>query len=155
MSIWQDLYKIFDTERNRWQKQAADTQALHVELKTNLAYLADALSNDIDHGKIIEGLGSKYFEIFIKQNTNFNSLQKKSLQKKTIGDFAEFEKYLGKDTQFMIRNVYSKVYALRKLKTSSPKHDYSLRLKALFRFMMLTLAHIDGKSLKRKKSFKS
>ncbi len=150
MSIWKDLYSIFNQERSRWQKQAADSQALQVELKTNLTFLADALANNLEQTKTIAGLGSKYFEIFIKDNSNFNSLQKRALQKRTIAEFSEFEKYLGKDTQYLVRNLYSKIFAIRKLHKQDPKQDCSLRLKALFRFMMLTLAHIDGKNLKAK-----
>ena len=71
MSIWKDLYSIFNQERSRWQKQAADSQALQVELKTNLTFLADALANNLEQTKTIAGLGSKYFEIFIKEIIGF------------------------------------------------------------------------------------
>lgn len=68
---------------------------------------------------------------------------------KTIDGFDEFKKYVGKDTDYLVKNAYSKIGSLSKLVNSSRDKDHTLKIKSLFRFLMLLVAHIEGRSLTR------
>jgi len=101
MSIWKELYDIFDKERSRWQKSGADKQVLAFEIQSNLTFLADALQDEMHQTKIINGLDRKAFDKAIKDGFNFNSIAKAKVTTKTIGGFTEFKKYVGKDTAYL------------------------------------------------------
>jgi len=117
MSIWKELYDIFDKERSRFEKKAADKQSV--------------------------------FDDAIKNGFNFNSIVNTKIKGKDVKGFDEFNKYIGKDTTYLIKNVYSKISSLKKLITENPDKDYSLKLKSLFRFYVLLISHIEGVSLVR------
>ncbi|MCL6417520.1 hypothetical protein MIB92_17800 [Aestuariirhabdus sp. Z084] len=151
MSLWKELYAIFDNERSRWQSSSATRQELVFELQGNLRFLADALHNDLDQAAIAQGLDSAVFERSLASNFSFNSICKRSLKASTSGDFDEFKKYLGKDTEYLIKNVYSKILLLKKLSTINAPSDLSRRYKSLFRVLMLVVAHIENQPLKRQK----
>ncbi|MGJ8693458.1 MAG: hypothetical protein ACSHW0_13365 [Thalassotalea sp.] len=55
MSIWQELYNIFDKERTLWLKSTKNKQALHFEIQNNLVFLADALKQQLAQQTIING----------------------------------------------------------------------------------------------------
>ena len=152
MSIWKELYDIFDKERSRWQKYSADKQALVFEIQTNLTFLADALQDETDQKKIIKGLERKVFDKAINNGFNFNSIAKAKVTNKTIGGFNEFKKYVGKDTAYLVKNAYSKMSSLSKLATEQSDKDYSLKIKSLFRFFVLLATHIEGRHLTRRSS---
>jgi len=152
MSIWKELYDIFDKERSRWKKSSADRQALVFEIQSNLTFLADALQGKINQKKVINGLDRKVFDIAIKDGFNFNSIKKAKVTKKTIGGFSEFKKYIGKDTAYLVKNAYSKMSSLSKLVSEHSDADYSLKIKSLIRFFVLLMIHIEGQHLTRKSS---
>ena len=152
MSIWKELYDIFDKERSRWQKSSANKQALQYEIQSNSTFLADALRDEIDQKKIIKGLECKVFDQAINDGFNFNSIAKSKVTEKTIGDFVEFKKYVGKDTAYLIKNAYSKMRSLNKLLSENTDKDYSLKIKSLFRFLVLLTTHIEGRHLTRRSS---
>jgi len=147
MSIWKSLYDIYDSERSRWQQQGTHKQALAFELHSNLTFLADAIYERLDQQQIIKGLERKVFDQSMKNGFSINSLNSKNLAAETIGEFDEFKKYLGKDTEYLVKNVYLKIGSLTKLAQANKEMDCSLRLKSLFRFLMLVVAHIQGEKL--------
>jgi len=153
MSIWKELYDIFDKERSRWQKSNADKQALAYEIQNNLTFLADALQEEeINQKEIVKGLERKVFDKAINNGFNFNSIAKAKVTNKTIGGFSEFKKYVGKDTAYLVKNAYSKISSLSKLASEHTKKDYSLKIKSLFRFFVLLATHIEGRHLPRRSS---
>jgi len=152
MSIWKELYDIFDKERSRWEKSGADKQALSFEIQSNLTFLADALQNKLTQKNITQGLERSIFDNAIKDGFNFNSLNKAKVTTKTIDGFDEFKKYIGKDTAYLIKNAYVKLSSLTKLVSEDANKDYSLKIKSLFRFFVLLAVHIEGHTLSRQPS---
>lgn len=149
MSIWKELYDIFDKERSRLQNVKTDKQALAFEIQSNLDFLADALQNKIDQNKIIKGLEHKIFDKAIADGFDFNSIRNSKVTKKTVGGFSEFKRYIGKDTAYLVKNVYSKMSSLNKLISEQDDKDYSLKIKSLFRLFVFLLIHIEGQYLTR------
>lgn len=150
MSIWKELYDIFDKERSRFEKKIANKQYVKFEIQKNSTYLADALQDKIDDKTIIKNLEHSAFDEAIKNGFNFNSLRTAKIKDKDIIGFDEFEKYIGKDTDYLVKNAYSKINSLKKLVLESPDKDFSLKIKSLFRFYVLLVTHIEGRSLVRR-----
>jgi len=147
MSIVQDLYKIFDNERSRYDAKTSSKNAVLRELAENLAFLREGLRESLEDSKIIAGLEN---EQFLRANDNgfdFNSIKRKTLSKTTYGGVKEFEKYKGWSTDKLIKNAYERLSTLRKLKTNKAGIDVRSRLKYLFKFMMVIMAHIDSQQL--------
>ena len=150
MSIWKELYDTFDKERAKWQADSASKQSLVFELKGNLTFLADALQSNLSSQEVLKGLERATFDLCMAKGFNINSISGKKIAKKTIGEFDEFKKYLGKDTEYLVNNAYLKIGSLTKLVTAAPNKDHSLKFKSLFRFLVLLVAHLDGRTLRRK-----
>lgn len=147
MSIWKELYDIFDKERCRWQQSTANKQAIAFELKANLGFLADALSSDLPPLAIIQGLESSLFEAKIKEGLTLTSLNRSKVTLTFIGEFTEFTKYVGKDNAELIENAYSKIKSLQKLALAQPDNNYDLKIKSLFRFLVFLVAHLESRPL--------
>ncbi|SET74025.1 hypothetical protein [Thalassotalea agarivorans] len=115
MTIWKELYEIFVKERQRWHDLSGDKQTLAFEIKANLTFLADGFANKSTAKQLIVGLEDKAFKQMLSKNGDFNRLQTKKLNIATIGRYAEFKKYVGKDTQYLINNAYARLISLKKL----------------------------------------
>ena len=135
MSIWNTLYSIFEKERELLTKSQASKQALTFEIQSNLIFLADAIKNGLAQPLIINGLEHQIFDNALISGYNFNSLNNKKIQLTMVKDFAEFHKYIGKDSQYLIHNAYSKIKSLKKLNQSDSTNNLTLKLKSLFRFL--------------------
>ena len=61
MSIIQDLYKIFDNERSRYEVKASSKNAVLSELADNLAFLREGLREKLEVTKIITELEEDQF----------------------------------------------------------------------------------------------
>jgi hypothetical protein len=153
MSIWKELYDIFDKERARWHSKNASKQSLIYEIQSNLAFLADAIQNELNPVAMTKGLERSIFDKSMENGFALNSISKnKKVTTNTIGGFDEFKKYVGKDTEYLVKNAYLKIGVLVKLVNSSGDKDSDLKLKSLFRFLMLLVTHIEGRHLTRRTS---
>lgn len=116
MSIWKELYEIFDKERARWHSQNAGRQSLIFEIESNLAFLADAIQNKLSPIQIANGLERTVFDRSMERGLSFNSISKyKKVTINTIAGIDEFKKYIGKDTEYLVKNAYLKIGSLIKL----------------------------------------
>jgi len=150
MSIWKELYDIFDKERARWESKSTNKQALVFEIQSNLTFLADALQGEYSQTDIIKGLERSVFDRSIESGFLINTISKKKITAKTIGGFDEFKKYINKDTEYLVANAYSKISSLSKLVKLGNGKDNSLKFKSLFRFLVLLVTHIQNQNLTRK-----
>jgi hypothetical protein len=151
MSIWKELYDIFDKERARWQTKNANRQSLIFEIQSNLAFLADAINNGLSEAEIAKGFERAIFDKSMENGFSINSISKnKIITNKTIGGFDEFKKYLGKDTEYLVKNAYVKIGVLAKISSTKSSDKSGLKFKSLFRFLMLLVAHIEGRHLTRR-----
>ncbi|MCH1920781.1 hypothetical protein L9G15_15255 [Shewanella sp. A3A] len=146
MSIWKELYDIVEKEFGRWQNRQHKQQALLFEVQSNLLFLAEAIKAQLPASKIVAGLERKAFDKALEQGLE---LERRTVTRATIGEFVEFHKYLGKDSHYMVKNAYAKMNALSKLVQADSEQDYDLKLKSLFRFMVLLAAHLEQKPLSR------
>ena len=149
MSIWKELYDIFDKERSRWQQSSASNQAIAFELKANLGFLADALSSGLSQSAIASGLECSIFEAKLKEGAALTALNRRKVTLKFIGEFAEFAKYVGKENDALVENAYSKIKSLQKLVAAEPNKSHDLRIKSLFRFLVFLVAHLEEQPLSR------
>jgi hypothetical protein len=147
MSIVQDLYKIFDKERARYDVKKASKNAVLRELAENLAFIREGIRENLDDSKIINRLENKQFILANDHGFDFNSLKRATLSQATYGSAKEFDRYKGWSTEKLIKNAYERLSTLRKLKVSEPGIDTHSRLQNLFKFLMVIIAHIDEKRL--------
>lgn len=151
MSIWKELYDIFDKERARWHSKNTSRQSLIFEIESNLAFLADAIQNKLNPIQITNGLERSVFDKSIESGFSLNSISKhRKVTINTIGGFDEFKKYVGKDTEYLVKNAYLKIGSLIKLVNSIGDKNSDLKFKSLFRFLMFLVAHIEGRHLSRR-----
>lgn len=109
MSIWKELYDVFSKERARFEKKSANKQSVTFEIQKNATFLADALQNNVAYKTIISGLEHSAFDDAIKSGFNFNAIANSRLKRKNIQGFDEFNKYIDKDTAYLVKNTYSKI----------------------------------------------
>jgi hypothetical protein len=147
MSIVQDLYKIFDNERSRYEAKKASRNAVLRELAENLAFLREGLYENLDDSKIVAGLENSQFIHANDKGFDFNSIQKKPLSRKTYGGTKEFERYRGWSTERLIRKAYERLSTLRRLNLNATGIDSRSRIQNLFKFFMVIIAHIDEEPL--------
>lgn len=149
MTIWKELYDIFDRERERWQKKSAGRRALDYEIRSNLAFLGAALKSRLSSAEIVAGLERAVFERSLAEGVDFNSLRKGRVTEDFIDGFDEFKKYVGKDTEDLVTNAYARMNFLAKVVKGRPDDDHSLKIKSLFRFLVMLVMHLEGRKLKR------
>ncbi|KFZ37507.1 hypothetical protein HR45_10895 [Shewanella mangrovi] len=146
MSIWKELYDVVEKEFSRWQSRQHKQQTLVFEIQSNLLFLAEALKAQLPAKQIVAGLEHKAFDDALAQGL---TLDRRLVTSTTIGDFDEFKKYIGKDSTYMVKNAYAKMKTLSKLVQADSQANYDLKIKSLFRFMVLLAAHLDAKSLSK------
>lgn len=150
MSLWKELYDILDKERSKTKQSKAHKQALLFEIDSNARFLASAIENKLSNSGIAAGIDKSAFEKALTDDFDFNKCQTKSLEPKTIGQFKEFKKYLKKDSHWMIYQAYSRLNQLAKLLAADPNSDHQLKIKTLFRYLVMLNAHLHGNTLQRK-----
>ena len=150
MSIWKELYDIFDRERERWRKRSAGKRALDYELRSNVVFLGEPLKSKLPPEKIVKGLECAVFEHGLQDGADFNSLRKGRVTEDFVDGFDEFKKYVGKDTDYLVKNAYARMNSLAKVVGGSPEEDHSLKIKSLFRFLVMLVMHIEGRNLRRR-----
>lgn len=129
----------------------ASRQSLIFEIESNLFFLADAIKNKLNPIQMTNGLERSVFDKSMDSGFSLNSISKhKKVTIKTIGGFDEFKKYVGKDTEYLVKNAYLKIGSLIKLVNSTDDKNSDLKFKSLFRFLMLLVAHIQGRRLTRR-----
>ncbi|HBF47149.1 MAG TPA: hypothetical protein DDW91_12035 [Shewanella frigidimarina] len=73
-------------------------------------------------------------------------IRQAKLAPQTIDGYKEFDKYLGEPSGVLIKKLYIKITVLKKL-IHVGKLDQDLKLKALFRLLMLVHFHLADKPL--------
>ena len=147
MSIISDLYLIFDNEREKYVATQSSKNLVLRELAENLAFLRESLAEKLEGPEIVAGLVNAQLDRAIEAGLNFNTIQNRSLSKKTYGGAREFDKYNGWSTEKLVYKAYERLSILKKLQASSAKIDIHARLQNLFKYLMILMAHIDGKQL--------
>ena len=147
MSILQDCYAIYDKEYAKITARRVLKDGVARELSRNLAFLRAGLAAGLAGAKIAAGLETQRYDAASAQGLNLDSLRKAALAPATYGPIKEFEKYRGWPTAKLVHNAYERIVTLQKLAAGDPTLDLTGRLKYLFKYLLLTLAHIEGKTL--------
>lgn len=147
MSIIQDFYNIYDKEYAKYIAQKSSKNLVVLELSQNLAFLREGLEENLDSKDVVSGLEDAKYKIAIEKGTNLNSIQKRKLVRNTYGGTKEFEKYQGWSTEKLINNAYERIATIKKLRSGSKTVDIKSRLQYLFKYLMVLIAHIEGKPL--------
>ncbi|MBN2398372.1 MAG: hypothetical protein JXI32_08320 [Deltaproteobacteria bacterium] len=147
MSIVQDFYTIYDRESGKYRDQRSSTNRVVLELSRNLSFLREGLAENLDSAAIVAGLEDEQFRKASEKGTNLNAIQKRTLDRDTYGDAKEFEKYRGWSTEKLINNAYERVATIRKLGAGSRTIDMTSRLQYLFKYLMVLIAHLEGRRL--------
>jgi hypothetical protein len=151
MSIVQDLYNIFDKEQSKYLEKKSSKNLVVLELSNNLSFLREGLLEKLDDSAIINGLADGQYIKAAEKSIDLNSIQKKTLAKTTYGGVKEFDKYQGWSTDKLINNAYERIDTLKKLNVNKGRVDVNSRLKNLFKYLMVLMAHIKGEELTIKK----
>ena len=147
MSIIQDIYNIYDREYAKHTSRRASKNLVVIEINQNLSFIRAGLSGDVDASSIINGLDTDQYKKAVASGFNFNSIQNKKLLKKTYGGVKEFEKYYNWTTEKLINKAYERIDTLKKLNFNKGKIDIKSRLQYLFKYLMVLVAHTEGKHL--------
>ncbi len=152
MSIIQDLYNIYDKERSKYLARKSSQNQLQIELQRNLAFIREGLREELPQKTIIDGLDDQQFRLATRRNVSLAGMQKKKLAKDTYAGIREFDRYEGWETARLIENAYERIAMLRKLAHGGESLDLKPRLRTLFKFLLVVLAHLKGIKLKVPKS---
>ncbi|MCG6966566.1 MAG: hypothetical protein LJE59_08645 [Chromatiaceae bacterium] len=147
MTIIQDLYNIYDKEAEKYRLRRTSQGLLLAELRRNLAFLREGLREGLSHTAIIDGLEDEQYRAVGKQGVRIGDLQKKRLARGTYAGIREFERYRDWDTGKLIDNAYERIAILKKLARGSAQLELQPRLATLFKFLMVLLAHLEGRAL--------
>ena len=147
MTIVQDLYSIFDREYSKYIARRSSKSRVVLELSQNLALLREGLAENLPGQVIIAGLEDSQYKKANEQAVNLDAIRKKTLARSTYAGIREFEKYRGWTTGKLIDNAYLRIATLRKLHANSAAIDVHARLQYLFKYLMVLVAHIEGKTL--------
>lgn len=150
MSLWKELYDILDKERTNTKKSKANKQALLFEVDCNARFLASAIESKFTNTAIALGMEKAAFEKALGDSFDFNQCRIQTLSSNTIGQFKEFKKYVNKDTQWLVYRAYLRINLLSRLLNADPNGDHQLKIKTLFRYLVIVNAHLHGTTLKRK-----
>lgn len=143
MSLWKILFDFVDKERTRFDKIRNDTNALQFEIESNIHFIVDGFAEQLTAADIVNGLDSKAFEQAMQLGF---SISQRKLTPKVIHGYREFDKYVGQQSDQLVKNVYMKITVLRKL-IRAGKLEQDLKVKALFRLLMLVHFHLADKPL--------
>ena len=146
MSIYKELYDVFDKERNLKKASDAHLRQLQFEIESNIHYMASAFKQRLPSDVIVAGLENCVFKQLMQQSYTINA---KPLKSSTINGYKEFEKYLHWHADKLIERAYLRLHLLKKL-IAAGQHDQQLKLKSLFRFFMLVHYHLADKALPRR-----
>lgn len=146
MSIYKELYDVFDKERNLKKASDINLRQLQFEMESNIHYMASALKQQLPCDVIVAGLESSVFKQLMQQSSTIHS---KPLKNSTINGYKEFEKYLHWNADKLIERAYLRLNLLQKL-IAAGQNDQQLKLKSLFRFFMLVHYHLADKALPRR-----
>lgn len=147
MTIIQDLYAIYDKESTKYLARRSSQNRLLIEIQRNLAFLREGLRERLDQRSIVDGLEDEQFRDAGRQGLDLGAVQKRRLAAVTYGGIREFDRYRDWETAKLIENLYERIAVLKKLAAGGPKIDLGARLMTLFKFMMVVLAHIEGRQL--------
>ena len=148
MSIIQDLYNIYDKEYARYRTRKSSHHRLLIEMRHNLAFLREGLREDLAQEAIVAGLEDGQFNAANRAGVNLARLQKRPLAATTYAGIREFERYRGWTTGRLIDGVYERIATLKKLAAGNKAIDLRPRLRVLFKYLMLVVAHIEGRQLR-------
>ncbi|AZG74377.1 hypothetical protein [Shewanella livingstonensis] len=147
MSLWKTLFDFVDKERTRFDNVRHDTHALQFEIESNIHFIVDGLALKLSAADIINGLETKAFEHAMSSGLR---IRQATLSTKIIEGYKEFDKYLGEPSDVLVKKLYMKITVLRKL-INAGKLDQDLKLKSLFRLLMLVHFHLAAKPLPKAK----
>ena len=142
MSIIKELYEIFDKERARYTETRSSRSRVVGEISRNLAFVREGLRDNLEPAKIIAQLEDADYIEARKRGVNLGAVQSKKLSKQTYGSIREFGKYEGWDTDRLVQNAYERIDTLKKLNLAGKSVNASSRLKYLFKYLLLVMAHI-------------
>ena len=145
MTIIQELYHIFDREQGKYMARRSSKSLVVLELSQNLALIREALADNLPGHVIIDGLEDSRYRKAIEAGINLDEIRRQALVKRTCAGIREFEKYHGWSTGKLIHNAYERIGTLKKLHNGSV--SVHSRLQYLFKYLMLVMAHIEGRTL--------
>jgi len=148
MSLWKVLFDFVDKERNRFDNVRHDTHALQFEIEANIHFIVDGLAQELSAADIIKGLETQAFDKAMQSGLH---IRQAKLALRTIDGYKEFDKYLGHQSDELVKNGYMKIVVLQKL-INAGKFEQDRKLKALFRLLMLVHFHLADKPLPKAKS---
>ena len=148
MSIVQDLYAIYDKEQAKYRARKSSQGLLLTEIRHNLAFLREGLREGLAPAAIVAGLEDAHYRDARKQGVNLDGLKKKKLMPDTYAGIREFARYRDWTTARLVETVYERIATLKKLVDGSAEVALRVRLKNLFKLLMVVLAHLEGRRLK-------
>lgn len=147
MSIIQELYNIYDREQSKYLERKSSQRLVVLELSGNLAFVREGLAEKLAPAAIVAGLSDGRYHNATERGVDLNAIQKKALARSTFDGMKEFDRYQGWSTEKLINNAYERIATLRKLNTDRGNVDLEARLKYLFKYLMVVMAHIKGERI--------
>ena len=147
MSIIKDLYDIFDKERARYTETRTSGSRVVSEISRNLSFIREGLRDNVEPAHIIAQLEDADFAEARQKGIDLGIVQSRKLTRATYGKIREFERYEGWSTARLIQNAYERIDTLKKLNLAGKGVNASSRLKYLFKYLLLVMAHLNHERL--------
>ena len=125
-----------------------DRRALLEELKGNLTLCWMVVEKGTAPEKAIPEFSTSEYDRLIKEDFNFNSLQKKKIRRSARLEASDLAFLIGQKTDVLVINVYDKVKALKQfheVDKANTKIRWRLRIINLHRRMLLLIKHLQSK----------
>lgn len=116
-----------------------------IELKENIELIRLYVEAGADAKELALNLQETSYRNALQEGFNFNSLNKKPIEKGTVLNSSQLDKYAGWSTEKLFENIYTKVAIVKKAaEVKNPKKPLRLgvRLTNIFKLMILLANHI-------------
>lgn len=126
-------------------KRKGKVRLLIEELKFNQDLLVMVVEEGTDHFKVIQEFETKQYDAMLKEDYNFNSINKKYIEKNERIGKSDIGHFIGKSTEFLIEDIYDKIKQIRvryDIDKENPKIDWRRRVINLYKRLILLAHHL-------------
>jgi len=131
-----------------WSKRArGSARSLIGELRDNLSYLDMVAQDGVELGEVLEKLSVSEYKRLSNEGFDFNTLQKKRIEKLPSLSGTELEPWGGKSTEDLVHSIYEK---LIELKIRYPhvakvgRYRWGVRVNNIRKRIWLLQRHVQG-----------
>jgi len=132
---------------NSWVKATEGRKRmLLLELQSNIELIFSYGKSDLPINSVVAKLETKEMEDALKSGFDLNSLQRDKVQESTVGDEAQYQRYIGWTTEKLFSNIFVKIRDLQAAVEMDPDNvriRKRVRLINVLKLMLLLMKHVN------------